>query len=74
MAVPNPYKLEADLNEFTLKVFKDGKQIDSIEIGVAKNNTPTPGGIYYTTELIKTPNPTATTARMRTGCRASPTR
>jgi lipoprotein-anchoring transpeptidase ErfK/SrfK len=57
MALPNPYKLEADLNEFTMKVFKGGQQIDAIKIGVAKNNTPTPGGIYYTTELIKTPNP-----------------
>jgi lipoprotein-anchoring transpeptidase ErfK/SrfK len=55
--LPNPYRLEADLREFTLKVFKDDKQIDSIKIGVAKNNTPTPGGIYYLTELIKTPNP-----------------
>jgi lipoprotein-anchoring transpeptidase ErfK/SrfK len=55
--LPNPYKLEADLREFTLKVFKDGRQTDSIKIGVAKNNTPTPGGIYYLTELIKTPNP-----------------
>jgi hypothetical protein len=57
MVLPNPYRLEADLNEFTLKVFKDGHQVDAIKIGVAKNNTPTPGGIYYTTELIKTPNP-----------------
>ncbi len=54
---PNPWKLEADLAEFTLKVFKDGQQVDTIKIGVAKSNTPTPGGIYYLTELIKTPNP-----------------
>jgi hypothetical protein len=54
---PNPWKLEADLAEFTLKVFKNGQQTDTIKIGVAKSNTPTPGGIYYLTELIKTPNP-----------------
>ncbi len=54
---PNPWKLEADLAEFTLKVFKNGQQVDTIKIGVAKSNTPTPGGIYYLTELIKTPNP-----------------
>jgi lipoprotein-anchoring transpeptidase ErfK/SrfK len=53
----NPWRLEADLAEFTLKVFKDGQQVDTIKIGVAKANTPTPGGIYYLTELIKTPNP-----------------
>ena len=55
--LPNPYRLEADLKEFRLKVFKNGRQVDSIEIGTAKNNTPTPGGIYYLTELIKTLNP-----------------
>jgi len=54
---PNPWRLEADLAEFTLKVFKNGAQTDSIKIGVAKANTPTPGGVYYLTELIKTPNP-----------------
>lgn len=54
---PNSWRLEADLAEFTLKVFKDGQQVDTIKIGVAKSNTPTPGGVYYLTELIKTPNP-----------------
>jgi lipoprotein-anchoring transpeptidase ErfK/SrfK len=55
--VNNPYRLEADLGEFDLKVFKDGATIDTIKIGVAKNNTPTPGGVYYLTELLKPPNP-----------------
>jgi lipoprotein-anchoring transpeptidase ErfK/SrfK len=55
--VVNPWRIEADLGEFTLKVFKDGSQTDSIKIGVATANTPTPGGIYYTTELLKAPNP-----------------
>jgi hypothetical protein len=53
----NPWKLEADLGEFTLKVFENGTQTDTIKIGVAKSNTPTPGGVYYLTELIKTPDP-----------------
>jgi lipoprotein-anchoring transpeptidase ErfK/SrfK len=53
----NSYRLEVMLKEFTLKVFKDGEQTDEIKVGVAKDNTPTPGGLYYTTELIKTPNP-----------------
>jgi lipoprotein-anchoring transpeptidase ErfK/SrfK len=54
---PNPYRLEADLAEFQLKVFKDGQATDTIRIGVAENNTPTPGGIYYLTELIRPPDP-----------------
>jgi lipoprotein-anchoring transpeptidase ErfK/SrfK len=54
---PVDYKLEADLAEFTLKVFKDGQQTDTIKIAVAATGTPTPGGVYYLTELLKVPNP-----------------
>ena len=53
----NDYRIEVTLSAFTLKVFKDGEQIEDIPVGVARDNTPTPGGLYYTTELIKTPNP-----------------
>ena len=53
----NPYRVEVFLNEFSLKVFKNDQQVEDIKIGVAKDNTPTPGGLYYTTELIKTPDP-----------------
>ena len=53
----NPYRIDVKLNEFKLLVFKDDQQVNEIAIGVAKENTPTPGGLYYTTELIKTPDP-----------------
>jgi lipoprotein-anchoring transpeptidase ErfK/SrfK len=53
----NPYRIEVQLNEFKLLVFKDDQQIKEIPVGVARDNTPTPGGLYYTTELIKTPDP-----------------
>ncbi len=53
----NAYRVEVTLSAFTLKVFKDGQQTEDIKVGVARDNTPTPGGLYYTTELIKTPNP-----------------
>ncbi|MEI7592370.1 MAG: L,D-transpeptidase [Actinomycetes bacterium] len=53
----NDYRIEVSLDGFTLNVFKDGKQVQDIPIGVARDNTPTPGGMYYTTELIKTPDP-----------------
>ena len=56
--VSDPYRIEADLAEFVLKVFKDDQQTDSIKIGVARSNTPTPGGVYYLTELIKSTDPT----------------
>ena len=54
----NTYRIEvAPRARSRLKVFKDGQQIEDIKVGVARDNTPTPGGLYYTTELIKTPNP-----------------
>jgi lipoprotein-anchoring transpeptidase ErfK/SrfK len=53
----DPYRVEAQLSAFKLKVFKKNKLIDDIVIGVARNNTPTPGGVYYTTELLKPPDP-----------------
>ncbi len=53
----NDYRIEVTLSAFSLKVFKDGDQVEDIKIGVARDNTPTPGGLYFTTELIKTPNP-----------------
>ena len=53
----NPTASRSPSSAFTLKVFKDDEQTEDIKVGVAADNTPTPGGLYYTTELIKTPNP-----------------
>ncbi len=54
---PNPYRIEVRLGEFNLKVFKDDTPIMDTVIAEASENTPTPGGLYFTTELVKTPNP-----------------
>jgi lipoprotein-anchoring transpeptidase ErfK/SrfK len=53
----NPYRIEVRLSEFNLKVFKDDVAIMDTTIAEASENTPTPGGLYFTTELVKTPNP-----------------
>ena len=53
----NPYRIEVRLGEFNLKVFKDDTAIMDTSVAIASDNTPTPGGLYYTTELVKTPNP-----------------
>ncbi len=55
--VPNPYRIEVRLGEFRLLVHKGTETIMDTVIAEASDNTPTPGGLYYTTELIKTPNP-----------------
>jgi lipoprotein-anchoring transpeptidase ErfK/SrfK len=53
----NPYRIEVRLGEFNLKVFNGSETIMDTDVAVASDNTPTPGGLYYTTELVKTPNP-----------------
>lgn len=51
------YRIEAVLDEFTLRVFEEDEVIFETEIGVATDNAPTPGGLYYTTELIRPTEP-----------------
>jgi lipoprotein-anchoring transpeptidase ErfK/SrfK len=53
----NPYRIEVHLGDYRLVVFNGDETILDTTIAEAAENTPTPGGLYYTTELIKTPNP-----------------
>jgi lipoprotein-anchoring transpeptidase ErfK/SrfK len=53
----NPYSIEVSLSGFNLKVRKGTEVIMDTQVAIASDNTPTPGGLYYTTELVKTPNP-----------------
>jgi len=46
------YRIQADLADFRLRVFERGVTIFDAVAGVASNNSPTPGGIYYITELL----------------------
>ncbi len=46
------YRIEVDLADFRLRVFEHGQSIFDAVAGVASNNTPTPGGVYYLTELL----------------------
>jgi lipoprotein-anchoring transpeptidase ErfK/SrfK len=51
------FHMEVNLGAFNLKAFNGDEQIFEAPIGVAKEDTPTPGGSYYTTELLKPPDP-----------------
>jgi lipoprotein-anchoring transpeptidase ErfK/SrfK len=51
------YRIEVHLSEFRLDVYLQGQIVRQVKIGVAKESTPTPGGRYYTTELIQPPAP-----------------
>lgn len=46
------YRIEVDLADFRMRVFENGRSIFDAVAGVASNNTPTPGGVYYLTELL----------------------
>lgn len=46
------YRIQVDLEDFRMRVFEQGRTIFDAVAGVASNNTPTPGGIYYLTELL----------------------
>ena len=47
------YKIVIELDEFRLTLFDHDSPIYDAEVGVARENTPTPHGRYYTTELLK---------------------
>jgi hypothetical protein len=51
------FHIEVRLREFNLKAFDGDTKIMDTSIGVAGDNSPTPGGLYYTTELLKPPDP-----------------
>lgn len=53
----HPYRIEVHLDEFTLRVFDGRDVVFETAIATAADNTPTPGGRYYTTELIAPPDP-----------------
>lgn len=51
------YRMEAHLSDFRLKVFNEGKLVHDWPIAVAEDDTPTPGGLFYTNMLLKPPDP-----------------
>lgn len=51
------WHIEVRLADFNLKVFRGDEVFLDAPIAVAADNTPTPGGVFYTTELIQPPNP-----------------
>lgn len=56
LAVHN-FRIQVDLEDFRCRVFERGVPIFETVAGVAANNTPTPGGLYYLTELIAPAEP-----------------
>lgn len=51
------YRIDAHLSDFELDVFDNGESIGSYSIAVATEDTPTPGGMFYTNMLLQPPDP-----------------
>jgi lipoprotein-anchoring transpeptidase ErfK/SrfK len=47
-----PYRIDVLRGAHRLRLFKDGKQVEELPVGIGKDNTPTPGGVFYLKELI----------------------
>jgi lipoprotein-anchoring transpeptidase ErfK/SrfK len=53
----NPYRIHVDLSDFRLTIHREGDLVVDTVIGYGDEDTPTPGGRYYITELLRPPNP-----------------
>lgn len=51
------YEVDVDLAAFELTVTRDGEEVLSSPIGYGTQDTPTPGGRYFITELLQPPDP-----------------
>ena len=51
------FRITVTLDEYNIKVFQGDVVILDAPVGVAAENTPSPGGRYYTTSLLQPPDP-----------------
>jgi lipoprotein-anchoring transpeptidase ErfK/SrfK len=51
------YRVQVNTKDHTLLVYKGNNVIVKARAGIGKSDTPTPGGRYYLTVLLKAPNP-----------------
>lgn len=51
------YAILVELSEFRFSLLDHDEVTFTADVGVARDNAPTPDGIYYTTELLRPPTP-----------------
>ena len=51
------FHITVTLADFNIKVFQGDEVILDAPVGVAADNTPSPGGTYFTTSLLQPPDP-----------------
>ncbi len=54
----NPYRIEVDVDDFTLTVFRDDEIHFRTVVGIGDGETPTPYGSFYLTDLLRPSDPT----------------
>ncbi len=53
----NPYRIEVDVDDFTLTVFRNNAPYLTTPVGIGRGQTPTPEGSFYLAELLRPSNP-----------------
>jgi lipoprotein-anchoring transpeptidase ErfK/SrfK len=51
------FRIVVALGAHTITVYRGTRIIDREPVGIGRKDTPTPGGFYYTKELLRPPNP-----------------
>jgi lipoprotein-anchoring transpeptidase ErfK/SrfK len=51
------FRIVVALGAHTITVYRGTRIIDREPVGIGRKDTPTPGGLYYTKELLRPPNP-----------------
>jgi lipoprotein-anchoring transpeptidase ErfK/SrfK len=54
------YRIEVNLSDYEVKAYNGDDEIFDAPIGIGTDETPTPGGMYYTTELLEPPDKNGT--------------
>jgi len=51
------YRIVVSVGRHTLTLYQAGHAVMQVPVGLGTGSTPTPGGVFYTKELLKPPNP-----------------
>jgi len=52
----NPYRIEVDVDDFSLTVYRENEEYFRTTVGIGDGDTPTPYGSFYLTDLVRPAN------------------
>ncbi|CAO5248170.1 L,D-TPase catalytic domain-containing protein [Frankia sp. AgKG'84/4] len=56
-ASETPYRIVVSRGRHLLQLYNDGAQVAQVPVAIGTSDTPTPGGRFYLTELLRPPDP-----------------